>query len=387
MVVFLLLLVTYVLVEYSRPKPFDWTITLSKEDKNPYGGYVLYNQLKDLFPQASIHTYHTPVYDQVNNSQDTNTAYLLIDPVLALSSEDINELLNYVVSGNFVFIASGKFSQALADTLRLRKHAGLYFLEGDSVPLNFSNPRLRVKENYGNSHMIIDGYFDRFDTAETVVLGTTRDSQVNFIKMPYGEGALFIHCSPVCFSNYFILKNNNADYAAKALSYIPPGVSRIYWDEYYKTGRGNSENLWRVIFANPFLLWAFRIALVAMVLFVLFEMKRKQRIIPVISALSNSTLDFVNTVGNVYFNQHDNKNIAQKKINYFLEYLRSVFYLNTSNIDSEFVEVLAKKSGLEKQQIEELVVTIQQISGQVSVSDDLLLEFNRKMDFFYENLK
>src|SRR5438105_9132538 len=107
------MLALYILAEMNRPKPVEWKITLSKEDKNPFGGYILYHQLNDLFPAASIHSYRLPAYNQVNNSRDSNTAYILIDPQLSMSAEDVDELLNYVVSGNYVFISSGNFSKTL----------------------------------------------------------------------------------------------------------------------------------------------------------------------------------------------------------------------------------------------------------------------------------
>ncbi|MEJ7677787.1 MAG: hypothetical protein WKG06_07955 [Segetibacter sp.] len=65
--------------------------------------------------------------------------------------------------------------------------------------------------------------------------------------------------------------------------------------------------------------------LAGLLLYVLFEMKRRQRIIPVITPLKNSTLDFVKTVASVYYNEKDNNGIADKKVNYFLEFVRSRF--------------------------------------------------------------
>ena len=203
--------------------------------------------------------------------------------------------------------------------------------------------------------------------------------------MTYGDGALFIHAAPLCFSNYFILKNNNAEYTSKALSYIPGNVSKIYWDEYYKMGPGGSRNPLRFILTNPFMRWAFRIAILGIVIFILFEMKRKQRIIPVLPALQNTTLDFVRTVGNVYFNQHNNKNIAVKKINYFLEFLRSKFHLSTSQLNEEFISVLAKKSGVTTLEIQDLVTAIQEVNDSTTVNDQLLLYLNKKIDIFYTN--
>src|ERR1700736_2657701 len=110
------LLAVYVLGELNRPKAFDWSVTLSKEDKNPFGAYLLYRQLQDLFPAAAINSYRLPVYNQLNNGEEKNTAYLLIEPDLDLTSEDINELLNYVSSGNYLFITAGSLSKSVLDT-------------------------------------------------------------------------------------------------------------------------------------------------------------------------------------------------------------------------------------------------------------------------------
>jgi hypothetical protein len=381
------LLAVYVLGELNRPKAFDWSVTLSKEDKNPFGAYVLYRQLQDLFPASAINSYRLPVYNQLNNGEEKNTAYLLIEPDLDLTSEDINELLNYVSSGNYLFMTAGSLSKSVLDTLKLKISRRLNLLDQDSVTINFSNPLLRAPRDYGFPRMTLDGYFSMLDTSRSVVLGTSGQSNTNFIKIAVGEGALFIHASPLCFSNYFILKDNNAEYTSKALSYIPGNVTKIFWDEYYKMGPSGSQNPLRFILTNPYMRWAFRIAVLAIVLFVLFEMKRRQRIIPVIPPLQNTTLDFVRTVGNVYFNQHDNKNIAVKKIHYFFEFIRSRFYLPTSHLNEEFITALAKKSGIPDQEITELVKSIQDVYDASLVNDELLLFLNKKIDIFYTNIK
>ena len=115
---FVLLLALYIVAEINRPARVDWRVSLSKDDKSPYGSYILYKQLKDIFPHAAISSHRTPVYDQVNNFADSNTAYLLIEPGVEISKTDLNELLNYAVIGNYVFIAAENFNGALMDTLQ-----------------------------------------------------------------------------------------------------------------------------------------------------------------------------------------------------------------------------------------------------------------------------
>jgi hypothetical protein len=50
-VVIVLILTITVIYEAVKPKPIDWSFTLESEDKIPYGTYILYNTLADIFQQ------------------------------------------------------------------------------------------------------------------------------------------------------------------------------------------------------------------------------------------------------------------------------------------------------------------------------------------------
>ena len=384
---FVLVLALYVAAEMNRPKPVNWAVNLSKDEKSPYGSYILYQQLKDIFPHAVINAYRQPVYNQINNFTASNTAYLLVEPALEISKDDLNELLNYVVAGNYVFIAAGNFSKALMDTLNFNTARRFDIARKDSATINFTNPALRADTNYGFTAMTLDAYFNKADTMHSIALGDNQRKDINFIKIPYGEGAFFIHAAPLCFSNYFMLTRSNAAYTAKALSYLPGNIKQVYWDEYYKRGPEGSDNPFRFLLANAWLRWAFRISVFTILLFILFEMKRKQRVIPVIEPPRNSTLDFVQTVGSVYFNQHDNKNIALKKINYFMEFVRSGFYLSTSQFNDAFIQALAKKSGVSENETRQLVNLIYEINESPQITDQALIQLSNQIDSFYAKAK
>jgi hypothetical protein len=386
-IAFAVLLALYIAAELNKPKPIDWRVTLSKEDKNPYGSSILYQLLPELFPNASIQSFRLPVYDQINNYSDSNTAYLLIDPVLNLSKVDMDELLNYAVIGNYVFISSAELGKRISDSLNVSTNRRFTLKGGDSVRINFSNPQLHAPADYLFNRLSIDEYLDKFDTSKVVVLGSNQYKDADFIKLPYGDGAFFIHANPLCFSNYFILTRNNANYTATAMSYIPADVKKIYWDEYYKSGPAGGRSVMRFILSNIYLRWGYRIGLLTILIFVLFEMKRRERIIPVIPQLKNSTLEFVKTVGTVYFNQHDNKNLAEKKIQFLMDYIRTHFYLSTSYLNEEFIIALAKKTNIEESEIRELVDMLGEVYKNEKLTDTSLLIITKKIDLFYKKIK
>ncbi len=83
--------------------------------------------------------------------------------------------------------------------------------------------------------------------------------------------------------------------------------------------------------------WAYYIALIGCLLYILFEGKRKQRAIAVITPLKNQTLSFVRTIANMYYEKGESTEIAQHKIDYFLEYIRTRFYLQTIKRKEEFL--------------------------------------------------
>lgn len=99
----------------------------------------------------------------------------------------------------------------------------------------------------------------------------------------------------------------------------------------------------------------------------------------------NTSLDFVKTVGALYFQKKNNKNLAQKIIAHFLDKVRSRYNISTTSLDEEFVQRLSSKSGLNETKVRELISVFNKIQQSDSVSDAQLThlyqltdEFNKK---------
>ena len=90
--------------------------------------------------------------------------------------------------------------------------------------------------------------------------------------------------------------------------------------------------------------WAFWIALLLLGLYLLTEIKRKQRIIPEYAKPKNDSLEFVTTIGKLYYEKGDHKNLADKLTQYFLDHVRNHFKISTAEINQFFVQQLAAKS-------------------------------------------
>jgi hypothetical protein len=203
-------------------------------------------------------------------------------------------------------------------------------------------------------------------------------NQPNFIRIPFGEGQFLLHTQPAAFSNFHLLKNDHYQYAESILSYLPEGT--IYWNSGLRDGKNISSSSFRYINSQPGLKWAFRIGLIAILIFIFFNAKRKQRIIPEITPLKNTTVDFTKTIGNLYYQEGNHHTIIEKKIIYFLEHIRNEYMIDTYALDEKFVEKLHLKSGKSFEDIQKAVSLIKKHRHQFQSTEADVIEINKAIE-------
>ena len=383
------LVLALVLIEYFKPKPLDWTPTLSAKDKIPFGTFVLNDVLTDIFPGKKVVNLNQTLYELREGQAETAQNIFIMASSFAPDSLDTDALLKMVEAGGHAFIAANFFDNHFADTLHLQMEFQMQVVlrekaelttEKDSASLHFVNPRLDTGAYYYQPENI-SNYFDSFDTANTTVLAVNQLRQPVYIKTKWGEGAFYLSSVPLPYTNYYLLKKNNYQYAAQSLSYLP--VADVHWTEYYQRGRFQSSSPLRFVLSNPSLKWGFYITIFGLLLFITFEIKRKQRAIPLMAPPRNTTVEFVKTVGNLFYRTQNHKNIAHKKVAYFLNHLRTHYRLDTSNMDEAFREKLEKKTGKPREEVDALINLLQKSEQQTAINKEELLALNRKIDVFY----
>jgi hypothetical protein len=378
-----ILLIIYLAAQYNKPSPINWQPTLYYQDKIPFGTNILHNELPHFFPGATVINTNKTLYEQLKNDTTSGSNYLVISKTVNLSKIDYSAMVKFISLGNTVFISAFNWQGTLADTLKLM--TGQEFKK-KNVWLNFTNSKLSQANGYHFDKDISNEYFDSFDTLHAVSLGKNEDGHSNFLSFKYGKGTLYLCTNPLLFTNYGLLTNHGDDYAAKALSYFPK-TETLFWDEYQNGDIPDDPSPMRVFFSYASLQWAYYISLVSLVIFILYEKKRRQRIIPVIEPLKNSTVDFAKVVGQVYYEQRNNMNIAQKKIVFFLEHLRTKYYLKTTLLDMEFIRLLSQKTGTTYSFALEVVNHINYVSVQKQITDGELIKLNRLIEQFYNQSK
>lgn len=361
------------------PIPTDWNQSYSKNDKIPYGSYILYEELSGLFPDGKIETSNLPFYNLTKQSKIENKNIIIICQYFNPDELDSKILFDLIKDGSEIFIAASGFGKEIADSFNITNN--VTFWQGfDSTSVNFVNTNLKRENNYKFTQGNYDHYFYAFDTSRVIVLGNNNQGFANFIKVKFGKGNIYYHSIPNIFTNYNLLKPDR-DYIFKSLSYLKN--RDVIWDEYYKEANQYQSTPIRYILSQPSLKWGYFTFLFAIILFVIFKGKRDQRIIPVIKPLANTTLEFIQTVGNVYFKQSNHKNIALKRITYFMDYIRTKYSIKTIHFSDELVDRLYEKSLIDKIEIKNLINLFNLIEIAAAINQETLIELNNQIENFY----
>ncbi len=383
LILFGVALLTIIIVEVARPKPINWQSSYTAEDKIPFGSYILYEELKQL-PNIQIETVSKNPFDFLKDSTYiSNAAYIFINSEINFDKRSFEKLKRFIQNGNSVFIAATHFGGTIKDSLRTETEINYQFTEENVTP-SFFSPSLQKDSLPKFKKRIYKSVFKSFDTTNTKVLGYYKNeeeklNQVNFISMTLGKGTLYLHSLPEAFSNYYLLKNKD-NYAATCLSFLNHNI--YYWDEYLKDGRKIIDSPMRYVLNQASLRWAYYLLITGLLLFVLTKAKREQRIIPVVKPLENTSIEFTKTIGDLYFQHKDYSNIITKKIMFFLERMRSLYYINTDLLDQNFIEKLAIKSNHSVEETSELIVYITNLQNKNTHTEVDVIELNKKIEKF-----
>ena len=374
----------FVIAQMSRAKQYDWTITFSHEDKNPFGTKAL----NDLLETEGINlknSYKT-LYE-LKDSLRPSQAVVIIASSMRDGKEDIDVLLNHVAKGGEALIAADYFSGKLSDSLGISCYDNLFkdkelFMHNDTATLHFVNPHLDTAKTFPYRRDNIHNYFGRIDSVKAAVIVKNEIGQTVMVRINHGKGRLFLLCAPMIFTNIHLLSKENHEFAAGILSFLTS--KEILRTEFYHLGRMEAGSPLRFILNNEPLRWAYYISMVALLLFMIFEAKRRQRIIPVIKPFTNSTLEFVSTIGNLYYQKSDHKNIGEKKIQFFFDQVRSQYNLNANQPTENFAELLARKSGNPVDETRTLLKVIGHVFGSNQLSAEELKRLNRSIEKFWK---
>lgn len=429
-----------------REKSKMWEATYANNDTRPYGTYISYQLLSDVFNPKKIISTRKPIYNNLKDSlsqyfyypeddkdrrysinipssytqeddiieieesddeEDTLTyndsdenkgdnsdplafykdmsirdtaSYVFVNSSFTMQDAELKYLLNFVGLGNNVFISAESFSYNLMDTLGVKANGQYNSSDTIYTLTDYKKKKYSISPLFYRAKLNADSC-----KLPVRVLGvSTINNDTVFMQVKYGCGNFYFHTIPTAFTNINMLDLEKYDFGFRCLSYLPYNNS-VIWDEYQTQGPVN--NLFQEMLKNHSLKIALLLILVGFGLFVIFRAKRVQRVIPIIKAPVNSSIEFLDTISNLFYKKMDAKSIVQKRQAYLLDFIRKNYYLTTENPDGEFFKNLSAKSTMDVEKLEELFSVYNDINTLHYIPNDTFLKYNSILEEFYRTTK
>ncbi|MCT4588542.1 MAG: DUF4350 domain-containing protein [Carboxylicivirga sp.] len=383
-----------VMVLSNSPKTIDWTLSFSKQDTKPYGSKLLFEQLNEVVDRNNIQTSHGTFFDYFIDGVGNSTNLIVVNNSFRPDDDDLFMVEELLRQGANIFLSASDLSDSIKSIfdIEYRQHFGAGKVFTDSVSFNLANRKLRTHLGYWYKKGITNNYFTSYDSIRTTVLGINSQGKTNFIKVRHNEGNIYINLNPQAFTNYNMLVDDNYEYAFKCLSYLPN--QKTIWDEHYKykylSGSGETvrtRSILSFVLDRTPLRMAWYLLLIGILIFFFFGSARRQRVVPIVKPPVNSTISFIQTIGRLYFSRRNHLDIARKRFQYLQEFIRSKYFINTSDIDDELIHQLADKTSIPARSIKQLFDMGNNLKRMKSISEEDLEQLNRRIEFFYEQCK
>ena len=397
-----LALLSTLLLLHKETRRFDGRITFNPKDKIPYGTYAAYHLLQQQFPGAAIEfNRYAPEESEVLSYDSAGQAMLIVDSYFDPTLSELNALTAFARQGNQVFISCLQMNETARTFFRVRQEEVFdpfsissdqgYVNMHDSFAVKLDSHTYKVPLQFVYPGVSYNNRFTLYDSLLAYPLGyNEKDNSPNLLAINAKAGTIFLHAAPITFTNFFLLYNNNHQYHEKLMSLLPANTKKIIWDEYfllYKQKKNNNDGdekgLLSVLLSHKNFYAAFWILMILLALYFFTEIKRRQRLIPAYSKPANDSLECVTTIGKLYYEKGDHKNLAEKLTVFFLDYVRNKYKLPTNELNDVFVQKLSLKTSIATDELSKLIDELITIKLSDRISEQQLLQYHQQLEIFY----
>ncbi len=160
--------------------------------------------------------------------------------------------------------------------------------------------------------------------ADVEVIAYSGTNPVAF-RVRMGKGYAYYLPNKLFFSNYGVM-NCDKRFLEEIMSYVD-GNYVVRLDVKYESGPAKKDPSLSYLTKQDALNLAYWLAVIAILLFLIFAARRKQNVIPEVTAPRNRTVDLVRHEGTLYQSQGDYLDLVQKKIVYFFSMIDHLLHV------------------------------------------------------------
>lgn len=435
-------------------KRINWSMSFLPEDENPYGTKIFHTLMKDIVPESSFHFIKDSTSIRLPSDPTTKCDnYFYIGSEYYADSADLVKILDFARNGNHVYIFSSGSGNMIFDSLiraptydytndeyedyeeydneaevieendvevpqevthyeEYNFEKKVYFVSDSIIKLNFYDQKdeqipspISLMYNFEKTTNEWPYFRDSLRTWQgdrIEPIGYFDEEYNNFIKVKYGKGTIYFHSTPLAFTNFHIRNDTAMNYCRDALKTF--GSGDIYWDEDnrtydYKAFSNHSDHTpgkpgegpLEFILSEPGLRSAWYLLMLAVVLYLIFGARRKQRIIAVTKNLENTSIEYAEVLSHMFMKQKDHKKLVMMKMDLFKSFIRDRFNIrlpiSMKDEDETLYREISQKSSVPFELVKEIFEQHKIMAAVVNVATPEMLEFHKHIEQFYTTCK
>ncbi len=378
----------FLITEYREVSAYEWAERYNFEDEEPQGLYIFKEVTTRYFSEIPVEV-NSDLIDTLNGSN----LYIQFVP-RGINDEVVDTLVSIASAGNDVLIIGDSLNNRLIDTAP--HFFEDTFLFDSTLVFNFTDSDIASDTNFSYKFHAVEfdensndiNYLIRgidWEEDQEYVRVAAADSLALMVSFPIGEGRIFYHVNKDLFYNYSYRQTEMFDYTQRLLAHFDP--EHIYLLNplmIYGSGNINHRNPLEFIMSEPALKAAYFLLILGTLLYVFFGGKRKQKIIPVMEKNENTSLEYIETVSQLFYQQDQHKKLVAHMKNIFFHKMQKKFFVAPD--DPNYVKVLAKKSKISATELQYIIHRFKEMDSNFSFTSDELASLNQRLETVYKEI-
>lgn len=378
----------------------EWDAKFALNDKDPYGLY-LFNQLLRAHIDTTKKVVPLIAGSALDSIVEPNSVMVFVGNNFGLKSDEFETVMTKVDQGAHLLLSYGSLTQNLNQ--RLFANIDISYDFEDSINIYVGRSRFTQYYIYQNDTLahIWKGIRD-IEPVDSVYRSlSTFMGMSNFIRIPHGNGFIYIHTTPECFFNYQIQRQDGFRYTSFVLNQLPKDrniylleLGRLPDHPYAQDLEELNEELtgeqddsyFQFLLQSRSFITAIILTVLGLLFFLLFRSKRMQPVVPYLPKKKNMSLEFAQTITSIYLSKQYPYALLKLQRKNFYDTVSKHFFidLNKVNEDREKdIESLSQKSNVDQEEIRSLLKLLE-TKVKSEVDDNYIVEVSKKQRRFYE---
>ncbi len=307
--------------------------------------------------------------------------------------DDVSEGSTLLIVGNSINLNGDDIEHVYgdditADSLALNIDSVEYFVgfesrhKGNKHFEQFQDLQFELIENNAILDVLLADFYttNYIDTLFENKRKILRDTMM--VCYQIDEGKICIHNAPYLFSNIAASQDFYLPHYKRILSTVA-NENIVLIKQGQKSSK--AESPLKYILNQRSFRWAYYLAVLTVILYVIFGGKRKQAVIPLVNKKKNTSMEFVYTVSRLYKNQKRHDRLALKMKANFMNFVENKYFIYEN--DREFWEKLQKKSKAEENLLNMIKKELSMIYEHMDYSTKKLSNLYLIINKFYTHTK